>query len=148
MPDTSTQSILVDAPPAAVMAVIADFEHYPVWAASVCEAAVAEVGPDGRAREVDFHLDAGVIVDRYRLRYVWDGDRRVEWDLVSGDVIRAQHGSYTLVPRDGGTEVTYALAVDLSVPMLGRLRRKAERMVLDTALRELKRRVETLRADA
>jgi len=41
-----------------------------------------------------------------------------------------------------GTEVTYTLAVDLTVPMIGVLRRKAERVILDTALKELRKRVE------
>jgi hypothetical protein len=38
--------------------------------------------------------------------------------------------------------VTYSLAVDLVIPMLGLLKRKAERVVMDTALKELKKRVE------
>ena len=41
-----------------------------------------------------------------------------------------------------GTEVTYTLMVDLAVPMIGMLRRKAERVILDTALKELRKRVE------
>jgi hypothetical protein len=32
--------------------------------------------------------------------------------------------------------------VDLAVPMIGMLRRKAERVILDTALKELRKRVE------
>jgi hypothetical protein len=70
----------------------------------------------------------------------------VEWDLVSGQMMRSQHGSYDL--RDDGparTYVTYSLTVDLMIPMLGLLKRKAERMVMDTALKELKKRVEGLR---
>jgi ribosome-associated toxin RatA of RatAB toxin-antitoxin module len=146
VPDESTQSIHIDARPAEIMAVIADFEHYPRWAESVREASVVSRGADGRAVEVDFHLDAGIIADRYRLRYRWDADRRVDWELVEGEMIRFQQGSYVLDPRGHGTEVTYTLAVGLAVPMLGRLRRKAERIVLETALDELKRRVEGLRA--
>ena len=38
--------------------------------------------------------------------------------------------------------MTYTLAVDLRVPMLGMLRRKAEKVIIDTALNELKKRVE------
>jgi hypothetical protein len=41
-----------------------------------------------------------------------------------------------------GTEVTYTLSVELSIPMIGMLRRKAEKIIIDTALKELKRRVE------
>jgi hypothetical protein len=34
--------------------------------------------------------------------------------------------------------------VELSIGMLGMFRRKAEKMIMDTALKELKRRVESL----
>ena len=44
---------------------------------------------------------------------------------------------------DGSTEVTYRLAVDLDVPMLGMFKRKAEKMIMDTALKGLKKRVES-----
>jgi hypothetical protein len=146
MPEESTQSITIDAEPAEIMAVIADFPNYPVWAESVKRAEVVASGRDGRAHEVDFWLDAGIVQDEYRLRYVWNGDSSVEWELVRGEMLRFQRGSYSLRRRQGGgTEVTYSLAVQLAMPMLGQLRRKAERVVMDTALRELKRRVESLR---
>ena len=32
---------------------------------------------------------------------------------------KRQEGSYTLTERDGATEVTYAITIDLSIPMLG-----------------------------
>jgi ribosome-associated toxin RatA of RatAB toxin-antitoxin module len=143
VPEQSTQSIVIDAAPAAVMAVIADFDHYPVWATSVKKAEVVQTGADGRAQRVAFTLDAGPIRDQYELEYTWDGDRQVEWTLVKGQMMRAQHGRYLLEPRNGGTNVTYWLSVELAIPMLGMLKRKAERVVMDTALRELKKRVES-----
>jgi Polyketide cyclase / dehydrase and lipid transport len=146
MPDESTQSIAIDADPAEIMAVIADFPNYPTWTGSVKRAEVLESGSDGRARRVAFVLDAGIVRDQYELTYVWTGERRVEWELTTGQMMRAQHGSYTLRPLGPGrTEVTYTLTVDLNIPMLGLLKRKAERVVLDTALKELKKRVEGLR---
>lgn len=143
MADQSTQSIFIAADPAAVMAVIADFDNYPVWAGSVKKAEVLAAGPDGRARRVAFTLDAGPVRDNYELEYTWDGDRRVEWVLVKGQMMRAQDGRYDLEPSGGGTNVTYWLRVDLAIPMLGMLKRKAERVVMDTALKELKKRVES-----
>ncbi len=144
MPDESTQSIVIDAAPAAIMSVIADFPNYPIWTGSVKRAEVVAAGPDGRAERVAFHLDAGVVRDQYVLEYIWAGDRSVEWWLVEGQMMKAQHGSYVLDPHpSGGTLVTYSLTVDLVIPMLGLLKRKAERVVMDTALKELKRRVET-----
>jgi hypothetical protein len=145
-PEESTQSILIEAEPAEVMSVIADFAAYPEWTGSVKKADVLEVGPDGRARRVAFTLDAGIVRDEYELAYVWTGDERVEWDLTSGQMMRAQHGCYHLRgDGPGRTYVTYSLSVDLVIPMLGLLKRKAERVVMDTALKELKRRVEGLR---
>lgn len=144
MADQSTQSITIDAPPGSVMAVIADFANYPVWTGSVKKAEVLEADANGRAKRVAFTLDAGVIRDEYELEYQWSKDAKVEWNLVSGHMMRAQQGSYVLEPAgDGGTLVTYSLTVDLAIPMLGLLKRKAERVVMDTALKELKKRVES-----
>jgi hypothetical protein len=53
------------------------------------------------------------------------------------------NGSYTLTAKAMElTTVTYRLAVDVKVPMLGMLKRKAEKVIIDTALKELKKRVE------
>ena len=57
-------------------------------------------------------------------------------------------GGYSLAEGSRGTEVTYDLSVDLRVPMLGMLKRKAEKVIIDTALKGLKARVEGLRAQA
>jgi ribosome-associated toxin RatA of RatAB toxin-antitoxin module len=142
MADQSTQSIVVEAPAAEVMAVIADFPSYPQWVAAAKKVEVLETGPDGRARRVHFVLDAGAVKDDYVLEYTWDDDRRVSWTLVTGQMQKRQEGSYTLVETGGRTEVTYSITIDLSIPMLGMIKRKAEKVILDTALKELKKRVE------
>jgi uncharacterized membrane protein len=142
MADQSTQSITVDAPAAEVMAVIADFPAYPQWVGAAKQVEVLETGDDGRARRVHFVLDAGAVKDDYVLEYTWDADRRVSWTLVKGQMQKRQEGSYVLAERDGRTEVTYSITIDLSIPMLGMIKRKAEKVILDTALKELKKRVE------
>jgi hypothetical protein len=103
---------------------------------------VLETGADGRARQVHFVLDAGAVKDDYVLDYTWDGDRRVDWTLVTGQMQKRQDGSYVLAEAGGSTTVTYAISIDLSIPMLGLIKRKAEKVILDTALKELKKRVE------
>jgi ribosome-associated toxin RatA of RatAB toxin-antitoxin module len=142
MAEQSTQSIVIGAPASDVMAVIADFPAYPEWVAAAKKVEVLESGGDGRARQVHFVIDAGVIKDDYVLDYTWDGDRRVSWKLVRGQMMKRQEGSYVLEERGGATEVTYAIAIDLNVPIIGMLKRKAEKVILDTALKELKKRVE------
>lgn len=144
MADSTTQSITIAAEPERIMAVIADFPAYPEWAAAVQTVDVVVEGPGGRAAEVRFGLDAGVFKDTYTLAYDWADDAlSVHWRLTKGQIQRAQQGSYVLEPAGEGTRVTYSLSVELSIPMIGMLRRKAEKIIIDTALKELKRRVES-----
>ena len=144
MAEQTTSSIVIAAPAAEVMAVIADFPAYPEWAQGMKKVEVVEQGADGRANTVHFELEAAPIKDTYTLGYVWDGDSSVTWDLVEGKMLKAMKGAYELREVGSGTEVTYRLAVDLSIPMIGMLRRKAEKVIIDTALKGLKKRVETL----
>lgn len=143
MPDATTSSITIAAEPDAVMAVIADFAAYPAWADQVKTVEVLDHDAAGRPERVRFLMDAGPIKDTYVLDYTWAPDcRSVSWTLVKGHIQRAQNGSYTLAGGAGATTVTYSLAVDLNIPMIGMLRRKAEKVIIDTALKGLKRRVE------
>jgi carbon monoxide dehydrogenase subunit G len=142
MADRSTQSIAVNAAPAAIMAVIADFPKYPEWVSAVKACEVVERYPDGRPHRVSFVLDAGVVKDDYVLEYEWFGADRVIWTLVRGQMQRSQVGEYRLEAAGSGTTVTYTLAVELTIPMLGMFKRKAEKVIMDAALKELKRRVE------
>jgi carbon monoxide dehydrogenase subunit G len=144
MADQTTSSIRISAPAAAVMAVIADFESYPSWATGVKRAEVVQSGVDGRAEQVNFALDASPIKDEYTLSYDWDDDREVNWTLVQGRVLKGMDGAYVLDDQGDETEVTYRLAVDVAIPMIGMLKRKAEKVIIDTALKGLKRRVESL----
>ncbi len=147
MVDQSTQSIVIEAPATEIMSVIADFGAYPEWAEAVKETEVLSRYEGGRAERVRFVLDAGVVKDTYTLVYEWGSDElSVSWNLLEGQVQKEQRGSYTLRPlQEGRTEVTYSLAVDLSIPVIGLFKRKAEKMIMDTALKELKRRVEAAR---
>ena len=70
--------------------------------------------------------------------------REVQSYLVGTSAVqKSQVGSYALASRAGGTEVTYSLSVDIAMPMLGMFKRKAEKMIMDSALKELKKRVES-----
>jgi carbon monoxide dehydrogenase subunit G len=142
MVDKASSSIKISADKHAIMAVIADFEAYPQWSTAIKSVSVDDVGDDGRGATATFTLDAGVLKDTYTLRYDWDGDDQVDWHLVKGKMMKSQEGSYELREYDGGTEVTYRLSVDLTVPMLGMFKRKAEKAIMDTALKGLKKRVE------
>jgi len=155
MADRTESSIVIDAAPGAILDVIADFDRYPEWAGEVKKVALISEDGDGWADQVEFTLSAGAIKDTYVLEYDWDvaddGTGVVSWHLVTAQVLKALNGSYTLedVTAEGATveggvstAVTYRLSVDVKIPMLGMLKRKAEKVIIDTALTELKKRVE------
>ena len=146
MADRNESTIVINAAPGKVLDVIADFEAYPKWAAQVKRTSVLSEEGDGWADRVEFTLDAGMVQDTYTLDYEWDiadsGTGVVSWTLVKATVLRSMDGSYTLAADKNGTKVTYRLAVDLTIPVLGLLKRKAEKAIVDTALKELKKRVE------
>lgn len=171
MADRTESSIVIAAGAGAILDVIADFDRYPEWAGEVKKVAVISEDGDGWADQVEFTLSAGAIKDTYVLEYDWDvaedGTGVVSWTLVSAQVLKAMNGSYTLEDSSlevssledsgsgegniedsilggsgAGTTVTYRLSVDVKIPMLGMLKRKAEKVIIDTALKELKKRVE------
>ena len=143
MADVASSTITIEAVPEQVLAVIADIGSYPEWTGQIKSASVVETTPDGRPRQARFVMDAGVLKDEYVLQYDWN-PAGVSWQLVgSSTVQKSQVGSYALAPQGSGTRVTYSLAVDIAMPMLGMFKRKAEKMIMDSALKELKKRVES-----
>ena len=139
--DQTTASIDIDAAPAQVMDVIADLEHYPEWVDSLKSAEVL-TSSAGKAETARMVLDHPLVKDDYVLAYQWQPST-VSWHLVEGTLLKAMDGSYVLEQRGDGTTVTYNLAVDVNLPMMGMFRRKAEKAIIDGALKGLKRRVES-----
>lgn len=143
MADKTSQTIYIDADPSTVMDVIADIGSYPDWIAEYQETEVLEIDAAGYPKTARLVLDASVLKDAMVFAYVWPADHKsVTWSLVSSSLLKALDGAYRLAPKGSGTEVTYELSVDLVIPMIGLLKRKAERRLTDTALKDLKKRVE------
>ncbi|SDU95538.1 Polyketide cyclase / dehydrase and lipid transport [Microlunatus sagamiharensis] len=140
MAGQTSSSVDIDAGPDAVMAVIADVEDYPAWVDSMRRVTVLTEA-DGRPEQVEMELAHPLFSDTYVLAYDWRPEL-VSWHLVRGRLLTAMDGSYALAPKGAGTTVTYTLSVDTTMPMIGLLRRKAEKTIVDGALRGLKRRVE------
>ncbi|MGW0733310.1 SRPBCC family protein [Streptomyces sp. NPDC002851] len=143
MAEHTSSTIEIEAAPADVMDVIADFARYPDWTGEVKEAEVLATDEKGRAEQVRLVMDAGAIKDDQTLAYTWNSANEVSWKLVKSQMLRDLEGSYALAPTDKGTQVTYRLTVDVKIPMLGMIKRKAEKVIIDRALAGLKKRVES-----
>lgn len=147
MAERTESQVTIDAEPAQVLDVIGNFPAYPAWASEITAVRVLSQHEDGRAEQVEFTVDAGVVKDTYVLEYGWDlaedHTGEVRWHLVSSRALKALEGAYLLRAAGGATQVTYRLAMDLAVRLPGIVRRRGERALVDTALKGLKKRVES-----
>ncbi len=143
MAEGAVQSIEISAAPADVFSVLADLPTYPEWITAMRSVTVTAERDDGLAERALFEVDAMVKVISYELEYEYEVPHRITWTALPGNDITEMEGSYDLTElEDGGTEVVYALKVDYSFPLPGFLRRQAEKQLVGTALRGLKKRVE------
>jgi ribosome-associated toxin RatA of RatAB toxin-antitoxin module len=124
------------------MGTIADVEAYPQWISGLDGAEAHGLDDDGRPLSATFHGNLGLVKDSYTVDYDWS-DTEVSWWLTKGEAIKDLHGTYTCTDQgDGTTLVEYRLDVELAIPVVSMLRRRGEKMIVDSALKGLKRRVE------
>lgn len=147
MAQRTESSVVVDAPPSAVLAVLVDLEAYPAWAGGITGVDVLTTDAAGRPATARLTMSSGPVRDSLLVGYDWTvtttGTGTVSWSLVEpGRVTSRMDGSYELVAAGAGTAVTYRLEVDVTITMPGLLRRKAEKVITDAALKDLKKRVE------
>ena len=144
MADKTEGTITIDAEPKAVMAVIADFEAYPRWAQGMKKAEILETDAEGRGSKVRFEVSLLGLSGWYILSYDYKpDDQGVSWTFVEGSPMRNLEGTYELRPEGDGTFVTYRATVDAGIPMVGFMKRKVEKIAIDTALKGLKKQVES-----
>ena len=130
----------IPAAPDRVMAVIADLDRYPEWVDALTTVEVLSTGADGRPETVRMVLQHRLLSDDYTVGYQW-GDDLVSWKLIQGRTLTAMDGQYRVEPDGVGSRVTYGLTVDLKLRLPGPVKRTAERTIIDTALKGLKRQV-------
>jgi ribosome-associated toxin RatA of RatAB toxin-antitoxin module len=145
MAEHAEGSTEVDATPAEVMVVVADFESYPDWVGNLDQVEVLARDRRGRGTRVAFRLRTPMGDQAYTLAYRYQPrDTGVTWTYVEG-TLDDLAGSYTLEPaEDGRTKVTYRLEVALGVPLPGLVKRQAAKQIVRSALSDLKRRVESM----
>ncbi len=104
-------TIDVAVPPAALMQVLVDFEHYPDFLDDIVATRIVRREPD--AWEVAFEIDV-IRTLRYTLRLQRQGDSMLSWSLVEG-IFHSNDGCWTLEATEAGTRATYE--VDLKTGM-------------------------------
>lgn len=143
MADEARESIHVEASPERCYAVAIDFERYPEWATDVKEIEVLDRDAEGRGTRVRFAISAMGKTIGYILAYDYaKAPGGFAWELEKADVLRRLDGEYRFDPDGDGTEVGYVLAVDITLPLPGFMKRAAAGMIVDNAMKQLKAYVE------
>lgn len=143
MAEQVSERIHVDSPPQRCYEVATDYERYPEWAKDVKQATILERDGDGRGAKVEYRAAAFGRSTRYVLEYDYlQAPAAFSWSLVEGEMVRAIDGTYRFDADDGGTRISYDLAIEPSIPLPGFLKRRTAGMIVSTALKELKKEVE------
>jgi uncharacterized membrane protein len=145
MTETAHERIRVEARADRCWDVAVDFESYPEWARDVKEIKVVERDAEGRGSRVEYRVAALGKSIRYVLQYDYSGaPESFSWKLVEGDMLRSLDGTYRFEAQGDATRVHYDLAVDLTMPLPGLVKRRAASLIMGTALKELKKQVEAV----
>ncbi len=142
MGQRANDSIVVDRPADAVMDVIIDLEQYPQWAEGIESVEVLSRDDEGRPLRARYSIDAKVFQLSYVLEYQHVAPDHLTWHLVEGEQLSQLDGSYVLSEDGGRTKVDYTLEVDLDLPLPGFMKKRGAKVIMETGLRGLKKRVE------
>jgi hypothetical protein len=143
MADEARESIHIEAGPEQCYAVAIDFDRYPEWATDVKYVEVLDRDEEGRGTRVRYEVSALGKTIGYVLGYDYaDAPAGFSWMLEKADHLRRLDGSYTFDAEGSGTRVGYVLAVDVTLPLPGFMKKAAAGMIVDNAMKQLKRYIE------
>jgi ribosome-associated toxin RatA of RatAB toxin-antitoxin module len=141
MTEGTFSQLEIDATPEALYDVAADVASYPEWASGVKEVEVLDFDGEGRVDRARFVVEGFIKEIEYVLNYTHDRPNALSWVAEESDDLKMLEGSYVFKPTEDGTEVVYSLSVDPKFTIPGFLRRQAEKQIVTTALRGLRKRV-------
>ncbi|MDQ1498629.1 MAG: hypothetical protein QOI86_1969 [Actinomycetota bacterium] len=143
MADEARESIQIEATPERCYGVAIDFDRYPEWATDVKVVEVLERDSEGRGTRVRYEISALGKTIGYVLAYDFaDAPGGFAWVLEKADYLSRLDGAYRFDADGGGTRVGYVLTVDVTLPLPGFLKRTAAGMIVDNAMKQLKRYIE------
>jgi len=104
-------SMIVDVPPDALFAVIADYEKYPEFLNDMGAAQIIERGEGFTVAEFTLNLIKTV---RYKIRLIEEPPKQVSWTLIESNLLKSNNGGWTLEALPGDrTRATYRLEVGI-----------------------------------
>lgn len=140
---SATMEFDIAAPPAAVMAALADVEALPGWSGPHKKIVVETRFEDGRPLRVRADVGAVGLTDHQVTDFAWTGNERMTWSLIESSMQSVQNGSYTFTETERGTRVLFTLEIGPKVPLPGFVVKKVVKIAMDTASKGLAKFVES-----
>ncbi len=141
---SGTQTIEIDASPEELFAIVTDLESYPDWVDGMKDVDVLGTDDNDLPLRSTMTLDVTIRTVTYTLSYEYDYPTSVAWTSEEGGDIKRIDGSYTFeqAAEDEPTTVTYELTIDPGFPVPGFMIRKAQKAIMNAALKGLKSQAE------
>jgi polyketide cyclase/dehydrase/lipid transport protein len=137
----ASREVVFDAPPEAILDVLADIDSVTSWSSLHKSAEVLDRHPDGRPHHVKATLKIMGVTDKEIVEYNW-GDRWMVWDSSESAAQRGLHVEYNLTPEgEDRTRVRFDIILELAAPVPNFLIKRAKKQVLDVATENLRQRV-------
>jgi ribosome-associated toxin RatA of RatAB toxin-antitoxin module len=141
---SGSREVVIEATPKEILDVIADVGSAHTWSPQYQSAEVLETYKDGRPKRVKMKVKAAGMTDNMEVEYNW-GDNTEGWTMIKSGQLKAQNGTYTLVPAGDKTKVRFDLEVDPSIPIPGFLLKRTIKGAMETATDGLRKQVLTLK---
>ncbi len=129
---SGNREVEIEAPPADVLAVIADLEGLPAWSSIHKKVSVRERDDQGRPVLAEMTVAVMGFTDEQVLRFTWS-DMSVAWDVVESTQQKSQHAEYRLSETDKGTHLEFEITLDPKIPVPGFIVKRGTKSVLETA---------------
>jgi ribosome-associated toxin RatA of RatAB toxin-antitoxin module len=142
---TGSSSTDADVPIDRCWALVEDVAIAPEWQGGLEAMDVVERDDQGRVLIADAVSDARLRKVKTRVRFTYEGPKRLSWKMVEGD-LESMEGSWDLEDLgDGRTRITYTVAVDpgANIPRLirGPIESAARAILVNGRANELAKRV-------
>jgi coenzyme Q-binding protein COQ10 len=139
----AVQSIEIDVPRERFFQVLQDYGRYPEF---LPEVKSVRLGPRrGNTVEVTYRLDVKLKVIEYALTHIETPSSTITWNLIRGEFMKGNHGSWTLEPTAaGGCKATYSIELSLGALVPASLEKALAEQGLPNMLRNFKLRAEKI----
>ena len=141
-----SKTVEVAAPAESIMAIVADFESYPLWNEEIKGCWVLAYYDDGRPSQLRLDVVVQGQAGTFITAVYYPGDNQIYTVLQQGDHFEKQEQRFSVVPMGETTLLTVDLEVETKLPFPKPLVKKVIGDTLEYLAENLKTRAEQLAA--